>query len=265
MGSFFDESREQSKVKSTIVSKYFVAWANVIIGTQKRNQKDKRIAYIDLFAGPGHYNDGTVSTPILILKKTIESEDFSQRLVTIFNDKNKRYTDSLKQAIFNLPGIERLKNKPEILTQEVNDKIVRQLEKRKIIPTLFFIDPWGYKGLSLRLVNSVLKDWGCDCIFFFNYNRINMGLSNAKVQEHMVALFGKQRAELLRQKIEGKPPDDRERIIIEELCQALKETWPQFVLPFRFKDDHGIRTTHHLIFVSKNFLGYHIMKEIMAK
>jgi len=36
-------------------------------------------------------------------------------------------------------------------------------------------------------------------------------------------------------------------------------------LPFRFKNECGTRTTHHLIFVSKNFRGYEIMKGIMAK
>ena len=65
------------------------------------------------------------------------------------------------------------------------------------MPTFFFVDPWGYKGLSLRLINSVLKDWGCDCVFFFNYNRINMGLGNDAVEKHMDALFGKERGELV--------------------------------------------------------------------
>ena len=49
--SFFDETRDQSQAKATIVSKYFWAWASVIIPTAKNWQK--KIAYIDLFAGPG--------------------------------------------------------------------------------------------------------------------------------------------------------------------------------------------------------------------
>jgi three-Cys-motif partner protein len=54
--SFFDESRDQSRIKSRILAKYFWAWARVIIPTAKAH--DNRIAYIDLFAGPGRYNDG---------------------------------------------------------------------------------------------------------------------------------------------------------------------------------------------------------------
>ena len=39
----------------------------------------------------------------------------------------------------------------------------------------------------------------------------------------------------------------------------------KFVLPFRFKNETGSRTTHKLVFVTKSFRGYSIMKEVMAK
>ena len=58
---------------------------------------------------------------------------------------------------------------------------------------------------------------------------------------------------------------DRELFIIETISQSLKENAGQYVLPFRFKDERGTRSSHHLIFVSKNRTGYEIMKEIMAK
>lgn len=70
--SFFEEQKEQSLVKSTIVAKYFDVWANVIVSVQKRYPRHKqKIAYIDLFAGPGRYEDGTQSTPLKILTNAI--------------------------------------------------------------------------------------------------------------------------------------------------------------------------------------------------
>jgi len=265
--SFFEESKEQSRVKSAIVAKYFDAWAQVMIGVQNRpwNTHAKRIAYIDLFAGPGRYSDGTKSTPLLILEKAINHDVMRERLVAIFNDKDEANTNSLQKAINELPGIDRLKYPPQVSTHEVGEEIVKMFEQMKFVPTLFFVDPWGYKGLSLRLVNSVIKDWGCDCIFFFNYNRINMGLNNEAVREHMDALFGQERADDLRKRLEPLCPLERELLIVEELCSALRAPGPRYVLPFRFKDDRGARTSHHLIFVSKGFKGYEIMKEIMAK
>ena len=76
-------------------------------------------------------------------------------------------------------------------TEEVGEKIAEIFKQMDTIPALFFVDPWGYKGLSLRLISSFLGSWGCDCIFFFNYNRINMGINNQAVKEHMDALLEK--------------------------------------------------------------------------
>jgi hypothetical protein len=134
-----------------------------------------------------------------------------------------------------------------------------------LVPTFFFVDPWGYKGLSLRLINSVLQNWGCDCVFFFNYNRINMGLDNPIVREHMDALFGHERAEALRGQLASLKPWEREQLIVETLAEALRAMGAAYVLPFAFKNDIGNRTSHHLIFATKDFKGYEIMKEIMVK
>lgn len=264
--SFFAESREQSQVKTAIVTKYFGAWANVMMSTCKRRSGgENKIAYIDLFAGPGRYEDGTVSTPLVVLEKAIHDVNLSQMLVTIFNDRDVENKRSLEKAISELPGVETLRYPPQVYCEEIGEQIIRKFEQMRLVPTLFFVDPWGYKGLSLQLVNSVLKDWGCDCIFFFNYNRINMGLTNPFVRDHMDALFGRQRADQLRRRLGSLSPDMRELGIVEEVCQALEEMGGSYVLPFRFKNERGTRTSHHLIFVSKHFKGYEIMKEIMAK
>lgn len=266
--AFFEESTQQSQVKSAIVSKYFDGWSKVMIGVQNRSRQrnaDNRIAYVDLFAGPGRYSDGTISTPLLILGKAVEDEELRQRLVTMFNDRDPGNAASLRKAIEELPGTENLKYAPLISSYEVGKNIVEKFETMRFVPTLFFIDPWGYKGLSLPLVDSILKDWGCDCIFFFNYNRINMGLQNDAVREHMNALFGEEKADELRLRIGPLNPRNRELTIVEELCQAIRGIGPQYVLPFRFKNERGIRTSHHLIFISKHPKGYEIMKDIMAK
>ena len=52
---------------------------------------------------------------------------------------------------------------------------------------------------------------------------------------------------------------------VEMLSQSLKNMGGNYVLPFRFKNDKGNRTSHYLIFVSKHFKGYETMKGIMAK
>lgn len=262
---FFDESTEQSQVKTAIVHDYFKEWARVILGVQKRQGTPSRLSYIDLFAGPGAYKDGRPSTPLLILQTAISDNTLSDSLVAVFNDKNKDNVESLQAAIANLPGIDKLKTQPALRNLEVGQQIVDALKTKTLLPTLLFVDPWGYKGLTLELLNAVLKDWGCDCIFFFNYNRINMGLANELVHEHMDALFGKTRADNLRSQLPLLKPREREERTLQEIRSALRESYGKFFLSFRFKYDVGTRTSHYLIFASKNFKGYNIMKHVMGK
>jgi three-Cys-motif partner protein len=260
---FFEESREQSQIKARIVAKYFWAWANVVIPTTKA--RGNRIAYIDLFAGPGRYEDGTLSTPLLVLTRAIEDANMREMLVTLFNDRDSENVGKLKTAIEALSGIEKLRHKPQVSNDVVGEEIAKMFAGIRLVPTFFFVDPWGYKGLSLKLINSVLQNWGCDCVFFFNYNRVNMGLSNDAVREHMDALFGEERADVLRVRLFGLRSAEREMLIVEEISQALKQMGASFVLPFAFKDERSDRTKHHLIFATKHFKGYEIMKGIMAK
>ena len=258
--SFFEESTEQSRIKAAIVRDYFWAWAKIILKKQQG-----RIAYIDLFAGPGKYKDGTKSTPLLVLERAIADPDMRERLVTTFNDADQENVRSLRAEVAALPGIEKLRYQPDIDIGEVGEETVQAFRKIDLVPTFLFADPWGYKGLSLGLIDSFLKNWGCDCVFFFNYNRINPGLANEAVKEHMDALFGVERARRLREALAGIPSSEREPAIIEALCEAVGESGAKYVLPFCFKDDRGVRTSHHLVFATKNPVGYGIMKDIMAK
>ncbi|MGI8857026.1 MAG: three-Cys-motif partner protein TcmP [Thermomicrobiales bacterium] len=260
---FFAEPREQSLIKSAIVSKYFWSWAKIMI-PQARRRNISRIAYADLFCGPGHYDDGTKSTPLLVLEKAIAEPEMRDMLATYFNDANASHVASLESAIKSLPGIETLRHAPEFSVSEIDGSIARAFMGVRVVPTLTFIDPLGYKGVSLDLVDAVVKDWGCECILFFNYNRINMGIENQYVESLMNSLFGTERAERMREGLAVLSPSQRELTIIEEISQAFKGRGIGYVLPFRFKNDSGTRTSHYLIFLSKSPLGYGIMKEVMA-
>ncbi len=104
------------------------------------------IAYLDLFAGPGRYKDGTKATPLLILEQAIRDPDMREMLVTIFNDKDERQVRDLENAIKRLPGVETLKYPPEVWNKEVGTEMAKMFKSMHLVPTLCFVDPWGYKG-----------------------------------------------------------------------------------------------------------------------
>jgi three-Cys-motif partner protein len=253
---FFSRQTEASRRKAEIIAKYFPAWATVI------RSRATKMAYIDLYAGRGVYDDGAESTPLLVLRHAIADPIVRKMLVTIFNDK--KHADELRANIEALPDIDKLKFKPAVYRMEVAEDTTKLFESMKLVPTLALLDPWGYKGLTRDLIHSLLKDWGCDLIFFFNYNRINMGIRNKKVGKHMEALFGPAWLAELQQEVPGLRPARRERVVLRALRNGLRELGGEYIRHFRFLKKNG-RTSHHLIFVTKDFKGVEIMREVMAR
>jgi three-Cys-motif partner protein len=262
---FFAERSDESEVKARIVEKYFDAWGRVMVAVAKKSGRNRKLAYIDLYAGPGRYQDGSASTPLLVLQRAIANPDLCAMLATLFNDMDEDNSHTLANEIAKLPGIERLKHKPVVFNDEVGPEAAEYFNSVRLVPTFSFVDPWGYKSLSKRIINGFIKDWGCDCVFFFNYRRINAAFSNPLFKSHIDALFGEDRASRVREQLDGLLPHEREALILEELGQSLKGMGGRYVLPFLFKSDSGTRTTHCLVFVSKGEKGLEIMKEIMAK
>jgi len=119
---FFEERTDQSEVKARIVSKYFGAWANVIMPTAAKSHG--RIAYVDLYAGPGRYKDGAASTPLMVLETAIGDLKLSKMLVTYFNDSNEQFSSNLKDEIDKLPGINSLAHQPVVSCAEIGNYTV---------------------------------------------------------------------------------------------------------------------------------------------
>src|SRR5579883_2697292 len=106
---FFTEATLQSRTKARIVSKYFDAWSRVVAPVAKK--RGGHIGYIDLFSGPGRYEDGSDSTPILVLRKAIENPLLHDLLEVRFNDSDQQNAAALEQAITALLGVSKLKHK----------------------------------------------------------------------------------------------------------------------------------------------------------
>jgi len=255
---FFKEQLPASKIKTAIVVGYFRGWTKII------GKYSNELGYLDFFSGPGKYEDGTDSTPLLILKSAINDPSLVSSLKTVFNDIDKENVEKLKKEIEGLEDVKKLKYAPIVNNDLVGGAIIEQMQEVEIIPSFIFIDPWGYKGLSLELIASVIKDWGCDCIFFFNYNRINAALTNPAMKDNVNSIFGVETADRLRKQVKGLSPTEREKLILEEFMDSLKTIKGKYSISFKFYMEEKEKTSHFLIFVTKNPLGYHLMKEIMS-
>ncbi len=186
-----------------------------------------------------------------------------KKMVLLFNDVNRDSVARLERNISKLPGYDTLMNKPNYSSQAIDQGAAQEFQKVNLVPTFSFVDPWGYDGLTYDLISALIKDWGSDCIFYFNYRRINMAIVNPYFQDHMKALFGEQLLEEVRAAIKGMNPLDREHYILNALG-ALFDQSGLYTVPFRFQCEDRDQTSHYIIFVSKHPLAYTVMKDIMA-
>jgi three-Cys-motif partner protein len=138
-----------------------------MLGNLARFGGDK-LAYMDFYCGPGKYRDGSPSTPVLVLTQAMTSPTLQQKLVVLFNDKEQGHIDALKASIAAVPGIGGLKHEITYLCTEVGQAFEDHFKGTSIVPTFTFVDPFGYKGVTLELLKAMLKDFGCDLVLFFS-------------------------------------------------------------------------------------------------
>lgn len=225
-----------------------------------------RMLYVDFYAGKGRYVDGTASTPILVLQTVLKDAKLRTEVIAYLGDEEPECVEALKENIAALEGIETLKFPPQVSVQAASESgFEKAFEKQSIVPTFMFLDPFGYKGVTVKLIRSVLKDWGCDVVFFFCFNRMHGAIRNPKVRAHMDDLFGSARVDALRALLPTlKTPIEKETAIIGALEDSLMSIGGKYVQTFRFRDEHG-KVTHHLVHVTKAPVAHEIVKGIMAK
>lgn len=260
-GQFFVHQSEQSMIKAKIVSNYFTAWSRVMCQNWASSIP---IGYVDLYSGPGIYQDGSISVPIMLIKTVLNDPRLCNRFWFYFNDQDRNNILNLKKTIEGMDVNHKLERKIQYSVKTVDGEYTDAIKINSKGPILSFVDPFGYKGLTNNLINKLIENNGSDCIFFFNYNRINMALSsNTKFDDSLENIFGKQRVAILKKELQDLSAEEREPIVLNALIESLKENSANYVLPFKFYSAEMLRTSHFIVFVSKSKLGCSIMKQIM--
>ncbi len=227
-------------------------------------RRHEKVGYADLFAGPGVYADADglthKSTPVLVTEAAIADPLFRSRVHLWFNEGDRQNHTTLDGTIRSVADVKTLRYEPSVTDKVVDSRWPKTMAHLRV-PTLAFLDPCGYKGLSLKLVQSIIQGFGNDCIFFFNYSRINMKLDLDVMNGSIDEFFEARRAAALRTAIEDKTPPERENLILQAVQSAAHEAGGKSC-HFRFLSNRN-RTSHHLFFVSKNQSAVSAMKRIL--
>lgn len=247
-------------VKHLLLQRYLDAWFP-ILGT-----RHNRLIYIDGFAGPGSYAGGEKGSPILAIesalghlkKGTVRKET---KVLFLFVERDYERASHLESTIqaMKLPKtFETYVERSDFHSVFVQFLDPSGLGSSQLAPTFALIDPFGFSGIPMDTMTSLLSNPRCELLINLMVEPINRFLNhpNASVRSHIAMTFG---------------TDDVNRIVkstgdrIEALLTLYRRqlsTAGKYIGRFDMKPRRNT-PNYSLFFASNHPLGFEKMKEAM--
>jgi len=241
--SFFDEKREPAKIKHLILEKYLRAWAKVI------GNKFPAGFYVDAFAGAGKYRTGEEGSPLIAARILGEEERPNCRFKVICVEKDRQYFRRLQNAIS--------QQKPRVPVTpylgEFDTHVDKILAEVGDTPAFFFIDPSGFDGVEMETIRKILCLEHKEVLINFMYHALPRVISPSSPAspELLDAFFG--------------GPEWRDKRKLDLLRLYLDRLRHDGALTYCFRNKFPAKdqTLYYLVYATRVFLAFKIMKDVM--
>lgn len=263
--SFFEHQSKSSYIKAKIVSSYFPQYCRILL---KNPQKELR--YIDLFSGPGIYEDGHESTPIMIGEECYKDQRLRNLVKMQFNDKN--FKNILENNFLARFPKGTFRYEPFFADRTIgeSESVERYLQKNTMengknsSPALLFFDPFGYKGIKTQVLAEFMKNWGNEIFLFLNTKRINPAMDNELFMQYIKDMFPLSYKEVRLGKLEQFSVLSRLSYIVDMLGREFNLLLKKkvFYTAFQFQEEDVRTTSHFILHLTKNAKGYELVKTI---
>ncbi len=260
---------QHTLAKHEILRRYLGAWFPILTSTGH----NRRVIYLDGFAGPGRYVDGESGSPLIALDTLVNHSHFSRmsrtEFVFAFVEQDSPRFHSLQSELdlfWDDHGGKptnvdvRLFNEP---FEDVAEHIISSTRGR-LAPTFAFIDPFGWSGVPMNTVRELLKARKCEILFNFMYESVNRFVADTRpgIHRSFSELFGSEedahrRAATLR-------GDNRKTFLHDLYLKQLRTVCRfDFVRSFEMIDQRRNRTAYFLMYGTRHHRGLQVMKDAM--
>lgn len=253
-----------TKAKHEILRRYLQAWFPILA------KFSGRVIYLDGFAGPGIYKGGEEGSPIIAMRCLLEHSQKDKLLskgrefIFVFIEKDSRRARILKEVLEsrfpNLPN----NVKYDVIGEEFAptlESVLDELEEKgaRLAPTFAFLDPFGFKGLPMKLIGRMLKYDRCEVLITFMSGFVRRF---AELRENIMdELFGTDEW----RKVEEVDAGKRKEFFLELYKRQLKEVGgAKYVISFEMIGGNN-QVIYDLVFATKHWKGLEVMKEAMWK
>lgn len=256
------EIEDQTRAKHAILRSYLGAWFPIM----GRSPGTDRLLFIDGFAGPGKYADGSPGSPLIALDVLLNHSNVNPncRYYFVFNENDPARHESLVQELESREATRPLPQNVEVVTErgEFVD-LVRDItdDGKRLIPLFAFIDPFGYKAVPLDSLESLLSSPGSEVLAYLDVRSPLRFAGKGLVDDHFEALFGSD------QFLDAPPPGapGRAKFFTDVYCDALVSR-----VGFRYTWSFLMRNArkqplYALVYATRNLKGLEVMKDAMWK
>ncbi|AMB60562.1 hypothetical protein AWU67_14015 [Microterricola viridarii] len=252
-----------TRAKHDLLERYLGAWYPALAS------HNKRILFLDGFAGPGVYASGEPGSPTIALRTLLEHSHLPQmsgtEFIFIFNEKDRTRHQKLLEVVATeqarhpaWPANVKVFVENENFTS-VATEILAQLGTGRLAPTFAFLDPFGYKDVPIKLIADLMKFDRSELFIYFDHNSAVRFSTAGNVDVQFEALFGTD-------EFKNAPPasDPNRGTFLRDLYrdQLMKECGFKYVRHFEMVNSQG-RTGNYLFFCTRHKLGLEKMKDAM--
>lgn len=261
------EASPHTLAKLEIIGRYLDVWF-MILGS---NPKNRRLVYIDGFAGPGHYTNTQKSSPLVALQaaKAAASRAGAAGSPTeysfLFVEKKAEFAKNLREVVQSqsLPPQFKWSVEQGSFEDKVGGLLASLKETGKnLAPTFAFIDPFGATGLPFKVIAEILSYKSCEVLLNLDSDgigRLVTAQAFEKNQTHLDVLFGDAS---WRSELDPKLPMAKLSAQVLALYKKRLKTVAKYVFAFAMNSREG-QLNYHLVFASQHPLGLEKMKEAM--
>lgn len=270
-----------SEAKHEILKRYLDAWTQIFAHSSKFD----KVLYVDGFAGKGKYENQTKEgSPYKIIRSCLDAvskirvKNQKIEFLIVLNDIKKDFFYELQTNLNNDFGnnsdisigingfIDDSKPIKVLISNDDFKELSKELlELEQRVPSLIFIDPYGFNELFLEDLSGFMNSQSSELIITFDsghLGRFFLTHPSKKIQKKMIEIFGENFKEKLQNLI--LPSNSNNFLkVIKIFEEALKESI-KYVRSFRmigYKND----VKYDLVFCTNSFTGLKRMKEAMWK
>lgn len=240
--------------KHEMLRSYFQAWLPIM------SKFNRRIVYIDGFAGPGKYTGGEDGSPIVVLKAARDhSFPIGSKLHCVFvEDDVKRFTH-LRSELSDLKQSLPAHLSYEVVQGTADDYLSNAFaDGKQVDPTFVFIDPFGFSQTPFTTIEMILKHPKCEVLINFMYEEVNRFLNLDSHAESYDDLFGS--SQWRRIPLDANPKERKH--MIEAIYKRQLSRVARFVHSFEMLNKSNT-TDYFLFFATNGLKGLEKMKEAM--